>query len=199
MAAIEPTAPSGRRQRMSAKVDFTAMVDLGFLLITFFMLTTSLSKPNIMPIVMPESEGNAQVANKASTVITLLLGADDKIYYYEGLENARLDSTHYAANGLRRVLLDKKDRVNALFGEEERPDPKNANAVKKYSQTTVLIKALPQSRYKNVVDVFDEMKICAIAHYMLMPVSEAELTFIQFPERGLQFDVEAQLKAMSRQ
>lgn len=199
MAAIEQTAPSGRRQRMSAKVDFTAMVDLGFLLITFFMLTTSLSKPNIMPIVMPESEGDAQVANKASTVITLLLGGDDKIYYYEGLENARLDSTHYAANGLRRVLLDKKDRVNALFGEEERPDPKNTNAVKRYSQTTVLIKALPQSRYKNVVDVFDEMKICAIAHYMLMPVSEAELTFIQFPERGLQFDVKAQLEAMSRQ
>lgn len=199
MAAIEQTTPSGRRQRMSAKVDFTAMVDLGFLLITFFMLTTSLSKPNIMPIVMPESEGDAQVANKASTVITLLLGGDDKIYYYEGLENARLDSTHYAANGLRRVLLDKKDRVNALFGEEERPDPKNTNAVKRYSPTTVLIKALPQSRYKNVVDVFDEMKICAIAHYMLMPVSEAELTFIQFPERGLQFDVEAQLKAMSRQ
>lgn len=199
MAAIEQTAPSGRRQRMSAKVDFTAMVDLGFLLITFFMLTTSLSKPNIMPIVMPESEGDAQVANKASTVITLLLGADDKIYYYEGLENARLDSTHYAANGLRRVLLDKKDRVNALFGEEERPDPKNTNAVKRYSPTTVLIKALPQSRYKNVVDVFDEMKICAIAHYMLMPVSEAELTFIQFPERGLQFDVKAQLEAMSRQ
>lgn len=199
MAAIEQTAPSGRRQRMSAKVDFTAMVDLGFLLITFFMLTTSLSKPNIMPIVMPESEGDAQVANKASTVITLLLGGDDKIYYYEGLENARLDSTHYAANGLRRVLLDKKDRVNALFGEEELPDPKNTNTVKRYSPTTVLIKALPQSRYKNVVDVFDEMKICAIAHYMLMPVSEAELTFIQFPEQGLQFDVEAQLKAMSRQ
>lgn len=199
MAAIEQTAPSGRRQRMSAKVDFTAMVDLGFLLITFFMLTTSLSKPNIMPIVMPESEGNAQVANKASTVITLLLGEDDKIYYYEGLENARLDSTNYAANGLRRVLLDKKDRVNALFGEEERPDPKNTNAVKRYSQTTVLIKALPRSRYKNVVDVFDEMKICAIAHYMLMPVSEAELAFVQHPERGLQFDVKAQLEAMSRQ
>jgi biopolymer transport protein ExbD len=199
MAAIEQTAPSGRRQRMSAKVDFTAMVDLGFLLITFFMLTTSLSKPNIMPIVMPESEGDAQVANKASTVITLLLGGDDKIYFYEGLDNARLDSTNYAAIGLRRVLLDKKSRVDAIFGEKERPDPKNANAVKKYSQTTVLIKALPQSRYKNVVDVFDEMKICAIAHYMLMPVSEAELAFIQHPERGLQFDVKAQLEAMSRQ
>jgi biopolymer transport protein ExbD len=118
MATINEQPASGARsQRTSAKVDFTAMVDLAFLLITFFMLTTSLAKPNVMPLIMPEDQGVVDPPEKAgSKVLTLLLAGNDKIYYYEGVNNARLDSTDYSSAGIRKVILDKKHKVDAQFG-----------------------------------------------------------------------------------
>ena len=117
-----------RSKKMSTKVDLTAMVDLAFLLITFFMLTTTLSKPNIMPIIMPEKKDINEEdleATKESQVLTLLLGGNDKVYFYEGITNAVLDSTDYSAEGLRAKILDKKDRVKAEWGEDEKDDTVN--------------------------------------------------------------------------
>ena len=116
----------GKQKKMTVRVDFTPMVDMNMLLITFFMLCTTLSKPQTMEISMPSNDKDITEQQKsmvkASQAITLLLGADNKLYYYEGEPNYRdytsLKETTYGANGLRAVLLQKNaaavNQVRAL-------------------------------------------------------------------------------------
>ena len=181
-------------------LDMTPMVDLAFLLITFFMLTTTLAKPQIMPVVMPEKDLDKEdlEATKESQVLTLLLGANDKVYYYEGITDAKLDSTDYSAEGLRKVILDKKDRVQKQWGDMERDDPKNPGQKKKVSKLNVIIKPTKESRYKNLVDAFDEMKITNVALYVLLDISKQEEDFILNPAGGLKFSVEEQVQATTK-
>jgi biopolymer transport protein ExbD len=208
MAEIQ-TADSGARKKgggkvrskkMSTRVDLTPMVDLAFLLITFFMLTTTLAKPQIMPVVMPEKDVEIEdlEATKESQVLTLLLGANDKVYYYEGITDAKLDSTDYSAEGLRKVILDKKDRVKQQHGEMERDDVKNPGQKKMVSKLNVIIKPTQDSRYKNLVDAFDEMKITNVALYVLLDISEQEEEFLRNPAGGLKFSVEEQAQATTK-
>jgi biopolymer transport protein ExbD len=186
-----------RSKKLSTRVDLTPMVDLAFLLITFFMLTTTLSKPQIMPVVMPEKkleDLEEFQATKESQVITLMLGANDKVYYYEGITDPKLDSTDYSAEGLRKVILDKKDRVRQIFPDKEKKDEKTGDT-KKISQMNVIIKPTKDARYKNIVDAFDEMKICNVALYVLLDISKQEEEFIANPAAGLKFSIEEQAKA----
>ena len=124
---------------MTVRVDFTPMVDMNMLLITFFMLCTSLSKPQTMEISMPSNDKNVteeqQSKVKASQAITLLLGGDDKLYYYDGEPNYKdyssLKETTYKADGLRAMLLQrnraavnevnelKQQKLNLKISEEE--------------------------------------------------------------------------------
>jgi biopolymer transport protein ExbD len=189
-----------RSKKLSTRVDLTPMVDLAFLLITFFMLTTTLAKPTIMPVVMPEKDVEQEdlQATKESQVLTLILGADDKIYYYEGITDAKLDSTDYSAEGLRKVILDKKVRVNKQWGDMERDDPKNPGQKKFISKLNVIIKPTADARYKNVVDAFDEMKITNVALYVLLDISDQEREFIKNPAGGLNFSVEEQAAATTQ-
>ena len=186
-----------RSKKMSTRIDFTPMVDLGFLLITFFMLTTTLAKPQIMPVVMPEKDIKKDdlVETKESQVLTLILGANDKVYYYEGITDAKLDSTDYSAEGMRKVILDKMKRVRDVYPDDEKEDAKNPGQMKKISRTNVIIKPTKQSRYKNIVDAFDEMKICNVAMYVLLDISEQEEEFIKNPANGLKFSAEEQVEA----
>ncbi|MEQ1745440.1 MAG: biopolymer transporter ExbD [Saprospiraceae bacterium] len=208
MAEIQ-TADSGARKKgggkvrskkMSTRVDLTPMVDLAFLLITFFMLTTTLAKPQIMPVVMPEKDVDKDKLEptKESQVLTLLLGPDDKVYYYEGITDAKLDSTDYSAEGLRKVILDKKDRVKTQHGDAEKDDPKNPGQKKKVSKLNVIIKPTKDSRYKNLVDAFDEMKITNVALYVLLDISDQEMEFIKNPAGGLKFSVDEQVQATTK-
>lgn len=201
MATLNEQSASGSRpNRPSAKVDFTAMVDLAFLLITFFMLTTSLAKPNIMPLVMPDKiniKDPPEVSDKQ--VLTLLLAGNDKVYFYQGITDAQLDSTDYSAAGIRQVILDKKQIVDETFGVSVKDDPKNPGQQKSFSKLTVLIKPMQQSRYKNVVDIFDEMKICGIGYYMMLDPADEELVFIDNPARGLVFGADAQQRSFHRE
>ena len=104
-----------KQKKITVRVDFTPMVDMNMLLITFFMLCTTLSKPQTMEISMPSNDKditeNQKSMVKASQAITLLLGADNKLYYYEGEPNYKdytsLKETSYGADGLRAVLLQK--------------------------------------------------------------------------------------------
>ena len=186
-----------RSKKMSTRVDLTPMVDLGFLLITFFMLTTTLAKPQIMPVVMPEKDVKEEdlQATKESQVLTLLLGGDDKVYYYEGISDAKLDSTDYSAEELRKVILTKKDRVKDQWGETEKDDLKNPGQKKMISKLNVIIKPTKDSRYKNIVDAFDEMKITNVALYVLLDISEQEEEFIKNPAGGLKFSIDDQAAA----
>ncbi len=188
-----------RSKKMSTRIDFTPMVDLGFLLITFFMLTTTLAKPQIMALVMPDKDVKKEDLEpvKESKVLTLLLGENDKVYWYEGITNPTLDSTDYSAEGLRKVILNKMDKVKTQFGVEDYEDFKTKEP-KKGSYLNVLIKPTKQGKYKNLVDALDEMSITKVRYYVILDVSEAEERFIKNPAAGLQFNAEAQAEATTK-
>ena len=115
-----------KQKKFAVRVDFTPMVDMNMLLITFFMLCTTLSKPQTMEISMPSNDKNITEEQKsmvkASQAITLLLGPDNKLYYYEGEPNYKdytsLKETTYGPDGLRSILLQKNatavNKVRAL-------------------------------------------------------------------------------------
>ena len=201
MAEVQASAgkpPSKiRSKKMSTRVDLTPMVDLGFLLITFFMLTTTLAKPQVMALAMPDKEPADPAEIAQSKVLTLLLGADDKVYWYEGIDDAELDSTSYSAEGLRQVILDKMSRVQTKHGLENYRDLKT-QALKKGSHLKVLIKPTLGSRFQNLVDALDEMAVCRVRYYMVLNISEQEEDFIKNPANGLNFSAAEQKQAALR-
>jgi biopolymer transport protein ExbD len=191
-----------RSKKMSTRIDFTPMVDLGFLLITFFMLTTTLAKPQILALVMPDKEFDKEDIEpvKESKVLTLLLGANDKVYWYEGITDAKLDSTDYSAEGVRKVILDKMEKVKQQFGTEDYKK-KNKEGVEedlKGSFINVIIKPMKEARYKNLVDALDEMAITKVRYYVILDVSKLEEDFIKNPAAGLKFNVDAQMEAAAK-
>lgn len=186
-------ARGGRRSKptkMNLRVDFTPMVDMNMLLITFFMFCTTLTIPQAMDIVLPTKEiaDNGPITS-ASKTITLLLGENDKIYYYEGkpdYENyASLKLTDYSATGLRDVLLNKNsDQVNKAIElkikrrnkEISENDFKTAMGELKKSKegVVVLIKPTDNSSYKNLVDALDEMQVCSVGKYAIVSVDKTD-------------------------
>ena len=182
-----------KQKKMTVRVDFTPMVDMNMLLITFFMLCTSLSKPQTMEISMPSNDKNVteeqQSKVKASQAITLLLGGDDKLYYYDGEPNYKdyssLKETTYKADGLRAMLLQrnraavnevnelKQQKLNLKISEEE--FTKKLGEIKSGKDTpTVIIKATDDASYKNLIDALDEMQICNIGKYVITDIAEAD-------------------------
>ena len=183
----------GKQKKMTVRVDFTPMVDMNMLLITFFMLCTTLSKPQTMEISMPSNDKDITEQQKsmvkASQAITLLLGADNKLYYYEGEPNYRdytsLKETTYGANGLRAVLLQKNaaavNQVRALKQQKldlEITDDeykKKVSEIKSGKDTpTVIIKATDDASYMKLIDALDEMQICNIGKYVITDIVEAD-------------------------
>lgn len=174
MAEIN-TAASGRnrgdmrRKIHSTRVDMTPMVDLGFLLITFFMLTTTLAKPKSMDLVMPRSDGDS-MRIKDSKALTIMLGRNNQIAYYEGMGNDPLQPpqvkyTGFASrNGIGDVIRAKRKQVMEAYGKNE---------------LMVLIKADNNANYKNVVDIMDEMLINDVDRYAMADISPAEQSFLQ--------------------
>lgn len=125
------------------------MVDLAFLLLTFFMLATTFNKPQTMEITMPEKpkdESEQPLVNEKK-VLNLLLSDDDKIYWYMGVTTPNPLPTDYSSEGVRKVLIDQSLSVSGLV---------------------VLIKPTEKSSYQNLVDILDEMQIANIARYALV-------------------------------
>jgi biopolymer transport protein ExbD len=101
-------------KKVSTRIDFTPMVDLGFLLITFFMLTTTMIKPQTMEIAMPSKDKvpeEEQTKVKASRAITIILGENNKVYYYEGTRENEIDPTlmltDFSSTGIRKFLIER--------------------------------------------------------------------------------------------
>ncbi|MCA8832184.1 ExbD/TolR family protein [Hymenobacter pini] len=169
MAEIQQQADSGkggkkRAKKMSTKIDMTPMVDLAFLLLTFFMLTTTFSKPTVMEVAMPvkpKPNDPEPPAIKESNALTVLLGENNKVYYYDGLLSAsqkpELKLSNYSADGIRKVLLQR-----------------NRNP-----QLVVLIKPVDKSNYKNMVDILDEMNITNTKKYALVNITKPDEELIQ--------------------
>ena len=143
--------PKVKPKRARPSLDMTPMVDLAFLLITFFMLTTTLAKPQAMDIAMPDKDvkDEQQLTIADNRTMTILLGAGNKVEWYMGSVDKPLTPPQvdgYGKNGIRKALLEKKKEVIAMTG-----DPAKS--------LIVLIKPSDQSIYRNLVDILDEMAI----------------------------------------
>ncbi len=174
MAEIE----SKGGKKGTPRVDLTPMVDLNLLLITFFMFTTTLSKPTAMEINMPFKKENVESQSKVKedAAITILLGADRKLYYYEGLENIEVKQTTFDNDGgIRDVLIDKKKRVRALQAN---------GTLNAGDELTVLIKPDITCTTADVVDLIDEMTINDIKIYSITDITKEDQDFIADYERG---------------
>ena len=186
----------GRAKKLSTRVDFTPMVDLGFLLITFFMLATTLNKPQTMEIALPSKDKvqqEEQTKVKASNAVTILLGKENKVYYYEGTRENGIDPvlkvTDFSPNGLRQFLIRrnyevmvkvrnlKAEKDKKKFSEEEFEKQKSEIAKDKKAPI-VLIKATDDSVYRNLIDVLDEMAICSIERYTITDITPFDLDLI---------------------
>ena len=185
-----------KQKKMSVRVDFTPMVDMNMLLITFFMLCTSLSKPQTMEISMPSNDKNIteeqQSKVKASQAITLLLGANDRLFYYEGLPNedySNLTEISYKPDGLRGMLLKKNAaavrKVKELNEKKQNLEisqdefDKQLAEIKGGKETpTIIIKAMDDSNYMNLIDALDEMQICNIGKYVITDIEDGDKVMI---------------------
>lgn len=187
----------GKQKKFSIRVDFTPMVDMNMLLITFFMLCTSMSKPQTMEISMPRKDLlNEQEQNKvkASKAMTILLGKEGRVYYYMGepdYENPDMvQETDFSPNGLRAILLGrnqvvmqkirelKQKKANLEISNEEYL--KEAAEIRKDKDSPViLIKATDFANYKNLIDVLDEMQIRNIGRYAIMDITPGDLRLLQ--------------------
>lgn len=187
----------GKSKKMSTRVDFTPMVDLGFLLITFFMLTTTMLKPQTMEISMPSKDKvteKEQTKIKASKAITIILGKDNKVYYYFGTRENNIDpkieATNFSNDGIRKVLLMRNAEVMQKIVELKNQKAQNKLKEEDYKKKAtearsdkmapvVLIKATDESSYRNLVDILDEMQICNIGRFAIVDITPYDLELVK--------------------
>ena len=156
-----------RSKKQNSKVDLTAMVDLAFLLITFFMLTTTLSKPQSMNLGLPDKDDpNKKEENikvDENRTMTIILGENNKLVRYVGLLATPVSGGApkdfvYGKEGIRAELLKRKAAVLAYSTAKGKP--KNG--------MIVIIKPGKKSTYRNLVDILDEMAIVDVPTYAIV-------------------------------
>ena len=206
-----------KQKKKNTRVDFTPMVDMMMLLITFFMLCTTLSKPQAMQLTMPSNDKNLdkedKSVTKASHTITIFLGANDKIYYIEGLPQYDkpecVKETSWGANGIRKVLINHTTEeginpVARIMNAKKKLDEKKASSPnmtdeiyqkqlteikggnsdgEKIPTLTIIIKPLDTSSYANMVNALDEMLICSVSKYVIDKVTPDDLKLMEL--RGI--------------
>ncbi|MDD4922496.1 MAG: biopolymer transporter ExbD [Bacteroidales bacterium] len=196
----------GKQKKIETRVDFTPMVDMNMLLITFFMLCTSMAKPQTMEIVMPTKDENIteQEKNKVkdTNAITLILGEKDKVYYYLGKPNYKDYSSLKVANfggaedknSLRSLLLNRNRvgvaQVRELKKLKYKKQISDDDFKKRLSEIknakdgqVVIIKPSDESTYMDLIDALDEMQICSIGKYAIVDLEEGD----KFLMKNLQY------------
>lgn len=165
-----------RSKKMNPGVDLTAMVDLAFLLITFFMLTTTLSKPQSMPLAMPD-KNKEQPKDDITKIpeermMTILIGKDNKVLWYMGkFDTPTIPPTEtvFGKNGIRQALL-KNVKLGKAYAEKEgKPE----------QGLVVNIKASDKANYKNLVDMLDEMAITDPQLYAIGDITPGEVDLLK--------------------
>lgn len=197
MDAQQDGAKRGRKptklKRLASRVDLTALVDLGFLLITFFMLATSLAKPQTMEISMPPRDrpSSKLSAIKASLAMTIIIGKDSKVYYFFGRAEKATEvaQTSFAPNGIRKVLLQRNGAVNVELQRLQQQKRSGAISAEAYTERAaavkmgraalvVLIKPSDSSKYEDLVGIMDEMNIANMGKYAILPISASEAALV---------------------
>ena len=152
-----------KAKKLSTTVDMTPMVDLGFLLITFFIFTTTMAQPTAMNLYMPKDVDKPEEQNKVkeSGAFTIMLGKQDVVYYYEGLDPTQLKTATFKT--IRDEIIRKKQSTNP-------------------EDLVMIIKPTEHATYKNTVDILDEMTINAIKRYAMVDISSTENQLIDITE-----------------
>jgi len=159
---LTPEKQNGKvfQKKQLIRVDMTPMVDLGFLLITFFMLATSFSKPNVMDLSLPAGENLPGNVINFKNQITFLIGKNDRIFYYQAekkdLNAEILKETTFSDDDITKVIETAK---------------KNAPKPELF---TVIIKPTKDANYKNFVDILDEMQLTNSERYGISEISDVE-------------------------
>lgn len=193
MAEMDTSSSGGHKKgpgvkkgkKLSTRIDLTPMVDLGFLLITFFMYTTTLQKPKTMEINMPYKDENMkedeQSKVKESTAMTILLSKNHRIYYYEGIGSdptkpPELQVTYFKPKGgIRDAIMAKEKKVDEL---------KRSGALAAKDQATILIKPDSTSTYEDLVNILDEMSINDVRVYAIVDITDVDRDFIKATEQA---------------
>jgi hypothetical protein len=192
-----------KQKKQTLRVDFTPMVDMNMLLITFFMFCTTLLKPQTMNINMPskddpgEDKGNKV---KESRAVTLLLGANDEIFYYLGMpaedgssyeDPTFLNQSSYGAAGIRKLLIEKNSGTyeqiqklkfqlqhqeipDSVFRQKSKEIQDEANKATGGTAPTIMIKPTELATYKNMVDALDEMLVCNIGFFAVIDLTDGD-------------------------
>ncbi len=169
-------------KKLSTRVDLTPMVDLGFLLITFFIFTTTMSQPTAMKLILPDDKVKPEDQNKAkeSGVLTILMGNDNHIYYYEGQLKPDgsnfLSASYNGENSIRDVILKKKADVRSRATDPTNPE----------KDLVIVIKPSVECTYKNVIDILDEMAINVVKKYALVDISDGEGQLVKISDASAQ-------------
>jgi biopolymer transport protein ExbD len=144
--------------KRSTRVDLTPMVDLGFLLITFFVFTTQLTQPTVMNLNMPFDKDKERDDVCESCVLTVMLKEDNIIQYYEGKPaiNSFVGTTDFSSSGIRNIILQKKAGVKKVTSGAK--------------ELVLIIKASNESTFQNFVDIVDEVTINNVKHYYVSEV-----------------------------
>lgn len=169
-----------KAKKLSTRVDMTPMVDLGFLLITFFIFTTTMSTPSTMKLFMPKDEKDPKnlMEVKASDALTIMLGKNNQVYYYMGQlkeDGSNFQSTNF--KDIRKVIIEKKQEV--MNQGRSLGYPKDSLD----KDFIVVIKPNKESTYKNSIDMLDEMKINGVRAFALVDITENENDLIKATEK----------------
>lgn len=159
-----------KSKKLSTRVDLTPMVDLGFLLITFFVFTTTMSQSTAMNMNEPKDDKDKEMKVKNSGAMTILLGKGNQVYYYYGQLDPDKISEEFKSTtfkGIRKLILDKK----------------NSTPI---DDLMYIIKSDKESTFKNAIDILDEMTISAVppGHYAEVDMLPVEQMLIKQTEEA---------------
>jgi biopolymer transport protein ExbD len=159
--------PGKKSIRKATRVDLTPMVDLGFLLITFFVFTTQLTQPTVMNLNMPIDKEKITTDICESCVLTVVLEKNNIIRYYQGMAgiNTELGSTDYSSMGIRNIILQKRASVKKLRGSVD--------------DFVIIVKSMPESSFQNFVDMLDEITISNVKHYYVAEPDALDETLLR--------------------
>ncbi|MEI8135949.1 MAG: biopolymer transporter ExbD [Bacteroidota bacterium] len=187
-----------RAKKQSTRIDMTPMVDLAFLLLTFFVLTATFSKPKSMELTFPAPPPPDQKIEEVKNGITFLLSKDDRIFYYEGQFRAAdddkgkkttLSELNFSQGSLHKYLLEKnkgmQDQIKALDIKhknkqlEDTTFKRMVREVKANKESyTYLIKTDDKATYKNVIDVIDELNVNVVGKYVMVDILKPEMDLV---------------------
>jgi biopolymer transport protein ExbD len=181
-----------RAKKMSTRIDMTPMVDLAFLLLTFFILTSTFNKPKALDLAFPAKPKDTDIVDKTkANGISILITGDDKVYWYPGQlkPESEVQKTDYSKNGLRMIFTNGNSKIivkmnqlrkeaqgwnyapaiaDSIFKSKAKPIKGDPDAL------VVLIKADDKASYKNVIDVVDELNITDIGKFAIVDMTSEE-------------------------